>query len=140
MKPPDRSDPDRSGPDRSGLARIFRFVAIGGLSTGLYFVLLIALRDVVSSTVVLTAICYSASMVANFLAQGRFTFRTAGPSKRSARRYVVLQATALIINSAAMALLVDGAGVPLIAAQILVSGGLALVTYVASARWVYAAD
>lgn len=117
--------------------RAIRFILVGASSTTLYFLLLWGLRGAIPSTAILTAVCYGASMVYNFLAQGLWTFRTNGLSHRHLGRYSVMQGCALIANSAAMTGLVDLAGMPLFASQIVVTISITAVVYVLSKVWVY---
>lgn len=114
-----------------------RFAMIGAASTALYFGLLMALRPLIPSTLVLTAVCYALSMGFNFLAQGMFTFQVQRLSARQMRRYLLMQGGALVLNSGAMALLVDGAGVHILVAQVFVTGGITVATFLISRSWVY---
>jgi putative flippase GtrA len=129
----------------SEFERAARFALVGLASTGLYFVLLALLDGVIGAVWLLAAVCYAASMGANWLVQGRFTFQGAGQGggrggslARSLRRHVIMHLAALGANSAAMAALVDGLGLPLFGAQVLVTGVLAVTTFVVSKRWVFA--
>lgn len=123
---------------RDDIGRFARFALVGGLSTGIYFGLLLLLRDVIASTLVLAGVCYALSMALNYVAQSTFTFRAGRPSRRAARRFVVMHAGALAFNAGAMGALVDLAGAMLLPSQVLVTGVLAVSTYLASKHWVYA--
>ncbi|SMD03272.1 GtrA family protein [Primorskyibacter flagellatus] len=117
--------------------RTLRFGLIGIASTGGYFVLLILLGPVISSTILLTALCYGMAMVFNFLAQGLFTFKAKRLTGTQLVRYVTMQGTALIANSSAMFVVVDQWGLPLIPAQLIVMACVTISTYLASRNWVY---
>ena len=50
---------------RQNLRQIISFILVGATSTGMYFLLLWALRGSISSTTLLTACCYGISTVDN---------------------------------------------------------------------------
>lgn len=114
-----------------------RFGLVGIASTGFYFALLILLDYAIESTILLTALCYGMAMVFNFLAQGLFTFQVKALTRSQLARYVVMQGTALILNSVAMFVFVDQWAFPLISAQLLVTACIILGTYLVSKNWVY---
>ena len=117
--------------------RAVRFIVIGLLSTGLYFGLLILFRPLIASTFWLTAFCYGLAMCLNFLAQGFFTFEAKALSHRNLGRYIVMQGSALLLNSLAMALFVDRFGMPLLLSQVFVTGVITVMVYFVSKTWVY---
>ncbi len=122
------------------LKRTLRFGLIGVASTGIYFALLVLLRPAITSTILLTALCYGMAMIFNFLAQGLFTFRAKKLTGTQLVRYVIMQGTALIINSGAMFVGVDKWGLALIPTQLLVTACVTTGTYLASKNWVYTAS
>lgn len=117
--------------------QMMRFALIGGVSTALYFGLLMALRPMIPSTLILTAICYGASMGFNFLTQAMFTFRQRNLTRRQIGRYVVMHGAALVVNSLSMKVLVDGLNVHILIAQIFVTSGVTVATFLLSRAWVY---
>lgn len=121
----------------SELSRILRFVIVGASSTLLYFALLWALKGAIASTPVLTAICYMLSMAYNYLVQSWFTFQFKAHTRKSVSRYFVMQASAMVVNSGVMTLLVDGIGMSLFVAQVFVTGCVAIMVFLTSKHWVY---
>ncbi len=119
------------------LARTLRFGLIGIASTGFYFLLLIILRPLIPSTMLLAAICYAIAMAFNFLAQGLFTFQTTKLTGKQLGRYIVVQGTALIVNSVALAGAVDRMGFALIPSQLVITAVVTVCVYVVSKRWVF---
>lgn len=117
--------------------RFMRFVLVGLASTLVYFGLLITLEPVISSIILLTAFCYLASMVANYVAQSRFTFRFGTATMRSVYRFGLMHLFSMISNSAAMWALVSVLHFPLVGAQVIVTGCLAVTTFFISKLWVY---
>ncbi len=118
-------------------AQSLKFIVIGVLSTALYFFLLILLEKHIGSTIILTFICYLISMFFNFIAQGLFTFQVQKFTKQQVRRYLILQGSNLVFNSAAMAVLLDGLTINILVAQVGVTACLTIYTYLVSRAWVY---
>lgn len=116
--------------------RLARFVVVGLASTALYFALLLLLADTGLPVWLLTTACYAASMVFNYIAQARYTFRArAGWS--GVIRYMVMHAAAMTFNATAMTIL-TGRGWHLFAAQVLVTGIVTAGTFLLSRHWVFA--
>jgi len=120
------------------LGRIIRFALVGFSSTAVYFALLWGLRDAIGSVILLTAVCYLASMVYNFVLQSAFTFRVRAPTRHAVLRFALMHFMAMGINSASMAGLVTGLHVPMLAAQIVVTALLSTLVFLLSKHWVYA--
>ena len=87
------------------------FLVVGASSTGLYFLLLWLLRERVGSVLLLTGLCYGASMVYNYLLQSGLTFRAGPPTRRSVSRFVVMHLAAMALNSLLMAALESPKGI-----------------------------
>jgi putative flippase GtrA len=124
-------------PDLAEALRFGRFALVGLASTGLYFGLLVALAGAIGRVWLLTMLCYAASMAFNYLAQARYTFRAGAASATRLRRYALMHAAAMALNSAAMTALA-ALGWPLLVAQVLVTGALTLGTFLTSRHWVFA--
>jgi putative flippase GtrA len=117
--------------------RVIRFIIIGILSTGFYFGLLYFLRPVIFSTAVLAAVCYLTSMVFNFAAQGLWTFGVTKLTRQNLQRYFLVQGAALIINSIAMAFLVDYLALSLYMSQVGVTTLVTCGIFQLMRNWVY---
>lgn len=122
---------------RAHLRQVLSFLLVGASSTGLYFLLLWALRDRVGSVLLLTACCYAISMVYNYVLQSWLTFRAGPPSRRSLSRFGAMHMAAMALNSVLMAGLVEGLGAPLFASQIAVTGMISAMIFFISKHWVY---
>lgn len=122
---------------RRNLRQIVSFVLVGASSTGLYFLLLWALRGTIASTLLLTAACYAISMVYNYVLQSWLTFRAGPPTRRSMARFVAMHLGAMALNSGLMAGLVDGLRLPLYGAQIAVTLVISALVFLVSKHWVY---
>lgn len=122
--------------DSAEARRLVRFAVVGLASTALYFAMLLALAGTGLPVWLLTTACYAASMVFNYLAQARYTFRARAGSWSGVIRYAVMHAAAMVFNAAAMTGL-TGQGWPLLAAQVPVTGILTLSTFLLSRYWVF---
>lgn len=124
-------------PTLARLRQPISFLLVGASSAGLYFLLLWGLQDLITSTILLTACCYAASMVYNFFLQGWMTFRAGAPTPRSLTRFVSMHAIAMALNSLAMAALVDLLRVPLLPGQVFVTACISVLVFLVSKHWVY---
>ena len=124
---------------RQNLRQIISFILVGATSTGMYFLLLWALRGSISSTMLLTACCYGISMVYNYILQSWVTFRSGPPTRRSMSRFVVMHLGAMALNSLLMAGLVDGLLLPLYLTQVVVTLFISAMIFVVSKYWVFQA-
>lgn len=119
------------------LRQVLCFVLVGASSTGLYFLLLWALRGSIASILLLTASCYGISMIYNYVLQSWLTFRAGPPTRRSLSRFGAMHMGAMALNSLLMAGLVEGLGTPLFLTQIMVTGFISAMIFIVSKRWVY---
>lgn len=119
------------------LRQIASFILVGASSTGLYFLLLWALRDAIAGTWLLTACCYGISMVYNYILQSWLTFRAGKPTRRSMSRFIAMHLGAMALNSGLMAGFVDGLGLPLYSTQIGVTLIISALVFLVSKHWVY---
>jgi len=122
---------------RPDFLQILRFILVGGASTGVYFLLLWVFQGRVGGIVLLTALCYTVSMIFNYALQSSITFRAGPPTRRSMLRFAVMHLGAMMLNSALMAGLVEGLNVSLFPAQILVTAIISALVYMVSRQWVY---
>lgn len=117
--------------------QVIWFAVIGLASTALYFVLLIGLKPLLPSVILLTAVCYVIAMGFNFLGQGMLTFQVKRLSGGQIGRYLSMHSGALLVNSLAMAALVERLNIHILASQAFVTGCITLATYGLSKTWVY---
>jgi putative flippase GtrA len=117
--------------------RTARFGIVGFLSVAIYFAFMYLLRGIIAHTGLLAAVCYGLSMVANFLMQSQFTFRSPLREAGIMRRYLMMHGLALALNSLAVMVLVDGFALPLFIAQAYVTLFLVLFTFLMSQFWVF---
>jgi putative flippase GtrA len=148
---PSASAGARRGPD---VARIARFLVVGGLSAAVDVGLLVVLREVVGASVPVAAtIAFWAALLVNFALHRAWSFAapveppaegTTTPTAAAVRdvggsfaRYLVLVGVNYV---ATIAIITGGValGVPYVVAKVAAIGFGAAWTYVAYARWVFA--
>jgi putative flippase GtrA len=120
-------------------SEFFRFAAVGLAATGLQYCILIAAVEFLhSDAVVASAMGFVISAVFNYLLNYRFTFRSAQKHSIAALRFGIVAAAGLLLNTALMAVLVEGAQVPYIAAQLVTTGAVLAWNFCGNAFWTFA--
>ena len=114
-----------------------KFGLVGLGSVGVYFLVLLVLRDRIDDIVDLTAISYVASAVFNYLLQRYVTFNSSRPRAGSWFRYVCLHVLCMTLNSGLMSFLVEMQRFGLIPSQVLVTIIVAGTSFLLSYLWVY---
>lgn len=126
---------------RGGLAALIwtavRFGVVGLSSIAVYFVILWALRPVITPIAVLAAVAYLGSMVYNYVVQARVTFRTSAADGGTVVRYLGMHGLCLAINSAGMYVLVERMGSGVWLSQLAVTVIVAGISFALSYLWVY---
>jgi putative flippase GtrA len=119
------------------LTRFIRYIAVGGISTGIQYVLLILLvRAFGMAPTPASSIGFALSAVVNYLLNYSFTFRSDRPHGPAAAKFAVLASTGLLINAIIMHLLV-AAGVRYLIAQVCATGAVLLFGFVANSVWTF---
>ena len=113
-----------------------KFGLVGVVTVGVYFAVLALARPVVPGVVALSLLAYVVSAVFNFAAQASFTFG-ARPDGTRLKRYIAMHILCMGLNSGLMYLLVERAGLGLYGAQLLVTGVVAVTSFLLSRAWVY---
>jgi putative flippase GtrA len=122
---------------RERVAELVRFALVGGSSTLIYLGVYTAGIVMGLGFALAAVVAFVFSAASGFVLHHRFTFRTDNPTAGGMVRWLALQGTALVINIALLALLVHGAGLNRIVAQIVLLPLIPLLTYVMSRRFVF---
>ena len=86
---------------------IVRFGVVGGLSVLTYVAVLNPLAMALPGRLwLVSAVAYAASMVANYLLQRSFTFRSDRPHRKAVGRYLVVHGVGITLNAAMLQVLV----------------------------------
>ena len=105
--------------------QLLRFAATGGMSGGVYLVILFALQPGLR-IMVASALAYTAAMAVNYLCQRIWTFRSGRVHHQAVPRYVAVHLAGILINGATLHLAAEVYGLPLLpvqgAALVLVAG------------------
>lgn len=128
-------------PRRLSRALIFemvRFGLMGATSAGIYFIFFIPLNLCLPGRLWLTSsTAYLLSMVANYVLQRNYTFRSKRPHQEAVARFLVVQLAGLALNSGVLELLHGREHWSLWPAQAVAIVGVALWSYVAQKIWVF---
>jgi putative flippase GtrA len=111
---------------------------MGATSAGIYLVFFIPLRWLLPSRLWIDAtIAYLLSMLANYVLQRNFTFRSRRPHQEAVTRFLVVQLLALGLNNVVLELGTTRAQWSLWFAQGVAIVGVAIWSYVAQKLWVF---
>lgn len=117
---------------------LIRFGATGLFSVALYLGCLVPLNYVLPNLLWLAAaLAYGASMVANYLMQRNFTFRSNRRHEETVVRYLLVHAVAMGLNSGVLELLIRRLSVSLWLAQGTAVVCVAIWSYSAQKLWVF---
>jgi putative flippase GtrA len=124
-------------PEKSGLPRLFTYAAVGAVGTGAHYTVLVTAVSLGLLAPPGASACGATLGAAvNFLLNARLTFRRRA-SLPNATRFLVTAALAAGANGLAMTVLVRWLMVPWMAAQIIVTGGLFLLTFLVNSLWTF---
>jgi len=122
------------------LGRLLRFMLVGGVATGLQYVILIALvRGVGVWPTVASGIGFVISAVANYLLNYHFTFRSDRPHAPAVAKFMTLVAVGLGINTVLMQLLL-GAGWYYLLAQVCATEVVLVWNFFGNSVWTFGAS
>lgn len=122
---------------RERVTELIRFGLVGGLSTLVYLGLYAATIGLGGGFVLAALIAFALSATLGFFLHHRFTFRVDNPTANGMARWLLLQGTVVGINIALLALLVHGADLNRIVAQVILLPVIPLLTFVASRQLVF---
>ncbi len=122
------------------LKQFMRFAGVGGIATGLMYVLLIAqVESLAVPAVIASAVAYSLSAVFNYIANYHFTFSSQAPHQRALPRFALVAAAGLALNTLIMYLLTSVVSAHYLLAQILATIVVLIWNFAANRCWTYAA-
>jgi putative flippase GtrA len=122
------------------LGRLLRFVLVGGVATGLQYVILIALvKGMGIWPAVASGVGFVISAVANYLLNYHFTFRSDRPHAPAVAKFMTLVAVGLSINIVLMQLLL-GAGWYYLFAQVCATAVVLVWNFAGNSVWTFAAS
>ena len=125
---------------RVTIQRFLRYAFVGAIGTSAQYAVLAAL--VLTRTCsALKASCLGAlaGALVNYALNYTMTFRSTGPHRRSAPRFLVVAVMAIVLNSVSMSVLMQTFHLPWLAAQGMTTVCLLLLTYSASSLWTFRA-
>lgn len=123
------------------LGHFLQFSIVGSACFLLQLALLVTFVEALGLSPVVASGCgYVIAAIGNYLANRTFTFQSHVRHGAAAPRFVVLAISGLLLNMAAMALLLRVGVAPYVVAQIITTGLVLVWNYWWSAKWVYTAS
>ncbi|HEX5924240.1 MAG TPA: GtrA family protein [Baekduia sp.] len=123
---------------RERVTELIRFGLVGALSTLVYLGFYAAIIGVGGGFVLAALTAFALSATLGFFLHHRFTFRIEGPTAANGMaRWLLLQGTVVGVNIALLALLVHGADLNRIVAQVILLPVIPLLTFIASRQLVF---
>jgi putative flippase GtrA len=116
---------------------LMRFGLVGALSTLVYLGFYAAIIAVGGGFVLAALTAFALSATLGFILHHRFTFRVDAPTTNGMARWLLLQGTVVGVNIALLALLVHGADLDRIVAQVILLPVIPLLTFVVSKQLVF---
>lgn len=114
-----------------------KFVAIGGFSTGVQYLIAAVLHLAFGvSVVVASSVGFLVSTVLNYFLNKRLTFGADSSHKSSAPKFALAAATGLTLNTLSMFLFLR-AGVPAVGAQLITTMGVLVWNYTINGLWTF---
>jgi putative flippase GtrA len=124
---------------RERVTELIRFGLVGGLSTLVYLGFYAAIIGIGGGFVLAALVAFTLSATLGFILHHRFTFRVDAPTATAngMARWLLLQGTVVGVNVVLLTLLVHGANLNRIIAQVVLLPVIPLLTFVASRQLVF---
>jgi putative flippase GtrA len=124
---------------RELLERLVRFGLVGGVATGVQYVILVALvRGTGMWPPAASALGFVVSAAGNYWSNYHFTFGSRQPHAPAALKFLILAGVGLVLNAALMAMLVD-LGWHYLVAQVCVTAVVFLWNFIGNSLWTFRA-
>ena len=118
--------------------RFIKFVGVGGVATGIHYLILMALVELhLTSAVVATTLGYLVSSLFNYGANYYLTFNSQAKHMTAAVRFYIVAGIGLVLNSAIVYLLNDVANAHYLLAQVVATLLVMCWNYIAHKNWTY---
>ena len=126
--------------DMAAARRFCVYAAVGGLGTAAHYAVLLLLVGAGWLSPAPASVCGAlVGALVNFVLNARITFRAAMEG-RAARRFFLTAGVGALINGLAMSVLVDHAGLDFRLAQVIVTLGVLVLTYLVNSAWTFRAN
>ena len=120
-------------------ATFLRFVVVGGIATGVHYLVLVAAVEGGGwSAVWGSGLGFGVGAVVNYLLNRRFTFRSEVPHGTAASRFMVVMGGAFALNQVLMHLFTQFSGLPYLVAQVLTTGVTLFWNFIGNSLWSFA--
>ena len=117
------------------------FVVVGFIATGVHYALLIGLVEIARLSAVAAALIgYGAGGTVSYSLNRRHVFRTSLRHEAAVSRFALVAAVGFGLTYIFMSLLVNGAGIPYLPAQVATTGIVMLWSFAAHRLWTFPPD
>lgn len=118
------------------IPRFTAYATVGVVGTAAQYLVLIVLVQAMAAAPVPASLAgYVAGAVVNYWLNHRLTFRSKAPHGRAAPRFLAVAGLGFVLNAGIMQLLVNAAGLHYLASQLVATGLVLVVNYLANAHW-----
>jgi putative flippase GtrA len=130
--------PFGSSPLRESLNRFFAFSLVGAFATGLHYVLLVFLVEVLRIVpIVSSASAFCLSAACNYLCNYHFTFRSGKKHVNAASKFAVVALVGLVLNTLVIAAVLKLFAAHYLWAQAWATGTVLIWTFSANSFWTF---
>jgi putative flippase GtrA len=127
-----------SSPLRESLNRFFAFSLVGAFATGLHYVLLVVLVELLRiAPIVASASAFCLSAACNYLCNYHFTFRSGKKHVNAATKFAVVALVGLALNTLVIAAVLKRFGAHYLWAQVWATGTVLIWTFSANSFWTF---
>lgn len=141
MKAPGNSDHEHAmwiSDPHAGLARILRFISVGGASSVLYFILAAGITFAVPGHELFASItAYCACIGFSFVLQRNFAFRSTGKVKFELIRFAVVSVIGLVLSTVIVFVAVSKFDIPALGSYVIVIATIPVISYILFSRFVF---
>jgi len=118
---------------------ILRFIFVGGICTGIQYIILIVLVNWTAFSVVLASgFGFSISTLVNYFLSRSFTFRSNVPHRMAFPKFISVAVTGLLSNTVLMMLFYGLLGIYYLLSQIITTGLVMIMNYLVNRYWSFA--
>jgi putative flippase GtrA len=123
---------------RAAILKFVGYACVGAAGTAVQYVVLAVLVSVHAwGAVMASCLGAIAGAMVNYSLNYRFTFRATGMHRRSAPRFAVVAGVSILLNSTLMTVFTHRLDFAWLPAQLVTTGCVLVLTYVASSRWTF---
>jgi putative flippase GtrA len=127
-----------SGEHAISISRFAAYATVGAVGTAAQYLILIVLVQAFAAAPVPASLAgYAVGAAINYWLNHRLTFRSEAPHRQAAPRFLAVAGLGFLVNAVVMQLLVNGIGLHYLAGQVVATGLVLVMNYLANAYWTF---